>query len=64
MADNIDADLGMAYNCTAPLDKISFEREVEIGRLVRKIAAVNRVIVFGGRGNKMCIRDRAGSDRR
>ena len=51
VADNIDADLWMAYNCTAPLDKISFEREVEIGRLVRKIAAVNRVIVFGGRGN-------------
>ena len=24
---------------------------MEIGRLVRKIAAVNRVIVFGGRGN-------------
>ena len=24
VADNIDADLGMAYNCTAPLDFISF----------------------------------------
>lgn len=53
VADNIDADLGMAYNCTAPLDNISFEKELEIGHLVREIATVNRVIVFGGSGNTM-----------
>lgn len=53
VADNIDADLGMAYNCTAPLDIISFEKELEIGRLVRDIATVNRVIVFGGTGNNV-----------
>lgn len=51
VADNIDADYGMAYNCTAPLDFISFEKELEIGRLVREVATVNRVIVFGGTGN-------------
>lgn len=51
VADNIDADLGMAYNCTAPLDMISFEQELEIAKLVREIATVNRVIVFGGTGN-------------
>ena len=51
VADNIDADYGMAYNCTAPLDFISFEKELEIGHLVREIATVNRVIVFGGTGN-------------
>lgn len=51
VADNIDADLGMAYNCTAPLDAISFEEELKIGRIVREIATVNRVIVFGGSGN-------------
>ncbi len=51
VADNIDADLGMAYNCTAPLDAISFEEELKIGRIVRDIATVNRVIVFGGSGN-------------
>lgn len=51
VADNIDADLGMAYNCTAPLDYLPFEKEMEIGRLVREIATVNRVIPFGGTGN-------------
>lgn len=49
VGDNIDADLGMAYNCTAPLDSISFEEELEIGRLVREVVTVNRVIPFGGR---------------
>lgn len=48
VADNIDADFGMAYNCTAPLDFMSFEQELEIGRLVREVATVNRVIPFGG----------------
>ena len=51
VGDNIDADLGMAYNCTAPLDYISFEKELEIGQRVREIATVNRVIPFGGTGN-------------
>ena len=51
VADNIDADLGMAYNCTAPLDLISFENEMVIGQLVREVVTVNRVIVFGGTGN-------------
>lgn len=51
VADNIDADFGMAYNCTAPLDFISFEKEMKIGHLVREIATVNRVIPFGGTGN-------------
>lgn len=51
VADNIDADFGMAYNCTAPLDFISFEKEMEIGHLVREVATVNRVIPFGGTGN-------------
>ena len=36
VADNIDADLGMAYNCTAPLDKISFEREWRLDVLYGK----------------------------
>lgn len=49
VGDNIDADLGMAYNCTVPLDYISFEKALEIANLVREIATVNRVIVFGGK---------------
>lgn len=51
VADNIDSDLGMAYNCTAPLDFLPFEQEMDIARLVRNVAVVNRVIAFGGTGN-------------
>lgn len=53
VADNIDADLGMAYNCTAPLDRMSFAKELEIAQDVREVVTVNRVIAFGGIGNTM-----------
>lgn len=48
VGDNIDADLGMAYNCTAPLNYISFEEELKIAKCVREVVKVNRVIPFGG----------------
>ena len=53
IADNLEADPGMCYNVTAPLDYISFEKECGIARLVREVVTVGRVIVFGGRGNTM-----------
>ena len=53
VADNLEADLGMCYNVTAPLDYISFEKEVEIAKKVREVVTVGRVIVFGGTGNTM-----------
>lgn len=53
IADNLEADLGMCYNVTAPLDYISFEKEYEIAKLVREVVTVGRVIVFGGTGNTM-----------
>ena len=53
VADNLEADLGMCYNVTAPLDYISFDKEVEIAKLVRQVVTVGRVIVFGGTGNNM-----------
>lgn len=53
VADNLEADLGMCYNVTAPLDYISFEDEYEVARLVREVVTVGRVIVFGGTGNNM-----------
>lgn len=53
VADNIDSDLGMAFNCIAPLDFMPFKKELEIGRLVRDVVSVNRVIVFGGKLNTM-----------
>lgn len=53
VADNLEADLGMCYNVTAPLDYISFEKEHEIAKLVREVVTVGRVIAFGGTGNTM-----------
>ncbi len=53
VADNLEADLGMCYNVTAPLDFMPFEKELEIARLVRRVVTVGRVIVFGGTGNTM-----------
>ena len=53
VADNLEADLGMCYNVTAPLDYIPFEKEYGIGQLVRQVVTVGRVIVFGGTGNTM-----------
>lgn len=53
IGDNLEADLGMCYNVTAPLDYISFEKECEIAYLVREVVTVGRVVVFGGTGNTM-----------
>lgn len=53
IGDNLEADLGMCYNVTAPLDFISFEEECRIAGLVRQVVTVTRVIVFGGRGNSI-----------
>lgn len=49
VADNIECDLGQAFNITAALDIIPFSKVLEIGKIVRKIAEVPRVITFGGR---------------
>ena len=48
VADNIEADYGQIYNVTAPLDLISFEDVLKIGREVRNVAKVSRVIPLGG----------------
>ncbi|KYO67039.1 phosphopentomutase [Thermovenabulum gondwanense] len=50
IADNIEADIGLNYNVTAPLDYISFEEELKIGQIVRDNVNVGRVIVLGGKG--------------
>lgn len=49
IGDNIEADPGQAYNLTAALDLIDFEKVLKVGRIVRDIAEVSRVIAFGGR---------------
>ncbi|MFA6074273.1 MAG: phosphopentomutase [Negativicutes bacterium] len=48
IADNIEADCGSAYNITATFDKITFAEVLAIGKIVREIADVSRVIAFGG----------------
>lgn len=50
VADNIETDYGQIYNVTAPLDYISFEKVIEIGKKVRSVVKVNRVIALGGEG--------------
>jgi len=48
VGDNLETDLGQVYNVTTTFQKISFEDELKIGEIVRKIVEVERVIVFGG----------------
>lgn len=50
VADNIECDLGSAFNVTASLDHIPFEDVVKVGRIVRSAVKVPRVIAFAGRG--------------
>lgn len=49
VADNIECDLGQAFNVTAALDVIPFSEVLKIGKITRKIAKVPRVITFGGK---------------
>lgn len=51
IGDNLEADLGQVFNITANLSVISFEKLVEIGRIVRRHVQVGRVIAFGGELN-------------
>ncbi|MCG8640169.1 MAG: phosphopentomutase, partial [Desulfobacterales bacterium] len=50
IGDNIETDYGQIYNVTAPLDQISFEEVLQIGKIVREDVRVNRVIALGGKG--------------
>lgn len=50
VADNIEADPGSAYNVTATLDIMDYSEVVKIGRVVRSVVQVSRVIAFGGQG--------------
>jgi phosphopentomutase len=50
VADNVECDPGQAFNVTAAIDTIDFDEVLKIGRLVRSVSQVPRVITFGGRG--------------
>lgn len=49
VADNIEADPGSAYNVTATLDLIDYDDVIRIGKIVRSVVQVSRVIAFGGK---------------
>ena len=48
IGDNMETDPGQVYNVTTSFQNITFEEELEIGKVVREIVEVERVIVFGG----------------
>ncbi|MDN6409516.1 MAG: phosphopentomutase [Tetragenococcus halophilus] len=48
VGDNLETDLGQVYNVSGCLDIISFEDLTEIGKIVRDVVKVSRVITFGG----------------
>lgn len=48
VGDNLETDLGQVYNVSGCLDLISFDDLKAIGRTVREVVKVSRVITFGG----------------
>lgn len=50
VGDNLETDPGRVYNVTGPLDAVPMEQIVAVGRLVREVARVSRVIALGGVG--------------
>lgn len=49
VGDNLEADLGQVYNITGALDLINYEDLLKIGKVVRSVVKVPRVITFGGK---------------
>lgn len=50
VGDNLETDLGQVFNVSAALDDISFEDVITLGKAVREVVKVSRVITFGGHG--------------
>ncbi|MGL4254554.1 MAG: phosphopentomutase, partial [Fusobacteriaceae bacterium] len=48
IGDNLEADLGQVYNVTGSFQKITYEELLQVGKIVRDIVKVPRVIAFGG----------------
>jgi phosphopentomutase len=47
VADNLEADPGQNYNVLGALDVVPFDRVLRVGRIVRDLVEVSRVICFG-----------------
>lgn len=50
VGDNLETDLGQVFNVSSALDDISFEDVTALGKAVREVVKVSRVITFGGHG--------------
>lgn len=50
IADNIETDYGLNINVVGSLDHYPYERIEQVGRLVRSVVKVGRVITMGGTG--------------
>jgi phosphopentomutase len=50
VGDNLETDPGRIYNVTGPLDAVSFDHILAVGRVVRAAVDVSRVIALGGVG--------------
>ncbi|TNH05770.1 phosphopentomutase [Testudinibacter sp. TR-2022] len=48
VGDNLEADLGQVYNITGNISAVGFDAILNVGKAVREIANVGRVIAFGG----------------
>lgn len=48
VGDNLETDLGQVFNVSACLDRMSFKELTKLGRKVREVVKVSRVIAFGG----------------
>lgn len=48
VGDNLETDLGQVYNVSACLDIMPFEEVKRVGRAIREVVKVSRVIAFGG----------------
>ncbi|WP_028545617.1 phosphopentomutase [Paenibacillus taiwanensis] len=48
VGDNLETDSGQVYNVTGLLDMMTFEQIEQLGRCVREVVYVSRVIAFGG----------------
>jgi len=48
IGDNLEGELGQIYNVTGTLQKVAFEDIVRLGKEVRKVVTVSRVVAFGG----------------
>lgn len=53
VGDNLETDLGQVFNVSACLDLMPFEEVRALGRKVREVVKVSRVIAFGGKNIRL-----------